>query len=281
MRSMTGYGRKTEEIDSALVSCEITTLNSKYLDMNIYVPESMRPLKIEIGEIIRKYIKRGKVDLRIEIVNFQEPPITFDEELLKKYRDELERIRQELGINQEITMEMLLNLPDILRPREIENRERILGLVEDTLKDVIEMREREGENLRKSLEEKIKFMQDEVDKIINETSSALVKKKEEIYQKLKSLSELGLSISKEDIEFLGFRGDVDEEVIRLKSHLDLLHDLINQEGPVGKKINFVLQEIMREVNTIGSKAILPGTVHRIIGIKEKVDEIKEQGMNIE
>ena len=283
MISMTGYGRNTLSLKEFDISCEITTLNSRYLEVVFNLPEILKPYKLEFLDKIKKYIHRGKVDFKIEIVSYKELPFQFDLSFAKQFLSNLKALSSKLHISDEIKIDTLLTMPQLFKKTKIpkSSLSKIKGLIENTLKEVIKSREREGLFLKKSLYEETKYMKKEIEGIMKETNTALETKKEEIFDKVKALQDLGLNISKEDIEFLGFKGNVDEEVIRLKSHISFIETLLNEKNPVGKRLKFIVQEIQREINTIGSKAILPRTVHKVIEIKELVDELKEQAQNIE
>ncbi len=281
MKSMTGFGKSVKEYNGVSLSCELTSLNNKYLETAFNVPDDIESFRIDMIEILKKYIKRGYIEIKIEIRHNKDMVFKIDKEMLNSFIPELRKMIDEFSLDRTLDLKTLFSIPNIFKREKFQEKNIILELLEEAVKELIRFREKEGENIRKSLEEKINFMSDEIQKIMFESNEALKDKKEEIFKKLMALKELGLNFSKEDIEFLGFRGEIDEEIIRLKSHIDLLKETLYDVNPVGRKIGFIIQEILREVNTIGSKAILPGTVHRVIKIKEVVEEIREQSMNIE
>lgn len=281
MKSMTGFGKSVKEYNGLSLLCELTSLNNKYLEIVFNVPDDIESFRIDMIEILKKYIKRGYIEIKIEIRHNKDMVFKIEKEMLNSFIPELRKMIDEFSLDRTLDLKTLFSIPNVFKKEKFQEKNVILELLEESVKDLISFREKEGENIKKSLEEKINFMRTEIDKIMFESNEALKDKKEDIYKKLLTLKELGLNFSKEDIEFLGFRGEIDEEIIRLKSHIDLLKETLYEDNPVGRKIGFIIQEILREVNTIGSKAILPGTVHRVIKIKEVVEEIREQSMNIE
>uniref|UniRef100_A0A7C4UF91 DUF1732 domain-containing protein n=1 Tax=candidate division WOR-3 bacterium TaxID=2052148 RepID=A0A7C4UF91_UNCW3 len=281
MKSMTGFGRATKEINGITIICELTSLNNKYLETIFNIPEEIESYRMDISEIIKKYIRRGIVDVKIEIRYNRDKEFKVDKELLSLYIPELKSLIKDFSLDERIDLKTLFLIPNIFKKEKFQDKNIVMEIVEEAIKELLLFREKEGENIKKSIEEKVDFIRNEIENIMFESKEALKDKKEDVYRKLLALKELGLNFAKEDIEFLGFRGEIDEEIIRLKSHIELLKETIYDEKPAGRRIGFIIQEIMREINTIGSKAILPGTVHRVIKIKEVVEEIREQSMNIE
>lgn len=281
MRSMTGFGRSIKEYDGFSIQCELISLNNKYLETIFNVPDELESFRIDMVDILKKYIKRGYIEIKIEITHNKDKTFKIDKDMLSLFIPELKKLIEEFSLDDSLDLKTLFSIPNVFKKETFKDKNIILKLLEEAVKELIKFREKEGENIRKSLEEKLNFISNEIENIMYESNEALKDKKEEIFKKLMAFKELGLNFAKEDIEFLGFRGEIDEEIIRLKSHIDLMKETLNEVNPVGRKMGFIIQEILREVNTIGSKAILPGTVHRVVKIKEVVEEIREQSMNIE
>jgi len=287
MKSMTGYGETVRQGRWAKIGVQVRTLNHRHLDIQLRVPREYLSIEEEIRKTIRQRISRGRVELFItrSPVNGQGRKLELDEDLLRQYLSSLQRARRRFGLKGELDISLCATLPDLFRLREAEVREEderglVLRSLESALKNLERSREREGRHLKSDVQSQIRHLR--------KVSAGLAKEAVRIALRLKDslLPREGgnaLELQREGSEGAGlnFKGDIHEEVVRLKTHVEELGRLIDEREPVGKKMDFLLQEIQRELNTISSKVPQLSVVHLVLAGKERVEKIREQAQNLE
>ena len=287
MKSMTGYGEAVRQGRRAKIGVQVRTLNHRHLDIQLRVPREYLSIEEEIRKTIRQRISRGRVELFItrSPVMGQGRKLELDEDLLRQYLSSLQRARRRFGLKGELDISLCATLPDLFRLREAEVREEderglVLKSLESALKNLERSREREGRHLKSDVQSQIRHLR--------KVSVGLAKEAVRIALRLKDslLPREGgnsLELQREGPEGAGlsFKGDIHEEVVRLKTHVEELARLINEREPVGKKLDFLLQEIQRELNTISSKVPQLSVVHLVLAGKERVEKIREQAQNLE
>lgn len=292
IKSMTGYGKINFVDENLNLDIEIKTINSRYLDLNIKMPNQFNYLENKIQKLIKKYIKRGRVDVYIRSKKqyIGKAEIIVDLDLAKKMYESLLSLAEYTGIEKnKIEMSNILKNDDILTfesekldENYIENI--LLTEVERATISLFEMREREGQSLYNDLMKNLDIIEKSKDNIKVYSKNI----KEEIREKLISNIESILSkkIIDEDrlaneIVFYADRMDVNEEIIRLESHISQFRKILDLENSSGKKLDFITQEMLRETNTIGSKSSKIEILNNIIEMKTNIEKIKEQVQNIE
>jgi len=289
--SMTGFGRGEVRENGFLVSVEMRSLNHRFLDVELRLPRNLSGMEREIKELIGKNILRGRVNATLSIKGEQSPSqnLVIDKSLAGTYIKLLEDLKQEFNLNGNIELNQLLNFPDIISVDTSNEADDTLGeIVKNAfiiaIEDLKEMRAREGVEIKKDLETRIG--------IINKLIASIEKNNEEsiknIYSKLKEkvvaltetevVSEGRLEM---EVAFLAEKADVTEECTRFKSHNTLFLELLNRGNSEGRKLNFLLQEMHREANTIGAKTNDADVSHWVVEIKEEVEKLREQIQNIE
>ena len=291
MASMTGFGKGAAHNSMLEISCEIRSVNSRYLDLILRLPAEVNAFEKHIREQIKKYVSRGKVTLYVSVSQNKEAT----EELLihtdkfKKAYKGLQALKTALDLKQDITIDHLLSFPDILTPdfSAIEQDEllRLLNsALDQALNSFNRMRAEEGKMLLDDMRQRIGYIT-ALKREIDELSKGNVKKEfDRLYQNVLQLigeKEIDRERLENEIAIISDRVDITEECVRLESHFELLNNTLNQEKEAGKKITFILQEILREVNTINSKNSLLEIQHRVIRIKEELEKIREQAQNLE
>jgi len=288
---MTGYGEGREEDEEIEIYLQIKTLNHRFLEVEIY-PSQFIPFIWEkkIKEYIKEKIKRGKVILNIEIKRkkLPLPKILINRNLIFHYHKILSQISSELGLKDRVSLSHILSLPEIiyLRKEEEINKENIKNLIKNALrkalKQTLQMREREGKEHLCSMQGYLKKIRKNLLKI--EKEIPLIQKKYKANTK-KMLEELVAQSDRKkilnELSFLTWRGDVSEEKLRFRSHLDQFQTTLKEQRPIGTKLKFILQELQREINTLGAKINTSTISTFVVQIKEDLERIREENQNIE
>jgi len=287
---MTGYGvgRVKEEDGECLV--EIKSLNNKYCDVNI--KNNFQSLEIEqkIEKLIKDRVSRGKVNILVKVENYglTEEKIILNEDVADSCYRNLKVLKEKYKLKDEIGIDYMLKFKDIFKIVKEEESAKIWPLVEKTLNlaldSLLKMREREGKVLVADIRKRVKKIQKLIDKIKKHSKSSPLDYKEKFLSKIKDLTD-GLNVDEGRIELEAAifteKTDITEEITRLKSHLIQFDDLLNSEESVGRKMDFLTQEINREVNTIGSKTSDIKVTSLVVLVKSELEKVKEQARNIE
>ena len=290
IKSMTGFGRGKYENESREYIVEIKSVNHKYNDISVKMPRNLMYLEENIKKVLNKVITRGKVDVYINFINNSNigREVKINSELAKLYIDELRRICADTGIKDNINIIDIAKMPDVLNMQNDENEEIIWSELQIALNMAIEgfvaMRQEEGNKIESDLLNRIKEVSENVNKIC-EFSTRLV---EEYVVKLTNRVKEYLNTNvvdenrlAQEVVIYADKCSVEEEITRLKSHIDQFIKLLNTDGPIGKKIDFLLQEMNRETNTIGSKANCLDITNLVVEVKPELENIREQVQNVE
>lgn len=283
LQSMTGYGSTSFQIDELEIYVEIKTLNSRYFDSKISIPSTLSSQELIINNILKEKLKRGKVDLKIKFMGSSNDSVSFNKSVIKNYIDELKEISDFDDSN---ILKSVLSLPNSLSKGELSFSEvqikKIIDCVNSVIENVIDFRKNEGKNTLKDLRENlyvIKEYSETIDKI-----SDLHKKniKEELQIKSQNL-EVNFDNARFEQEVFYYleKMDINEELVRLKSHMDFFIELSDNDLiEKGKKLGFICQEIGREINTIGSKSNNSKIQNSVVEMKSSLEKIREQTLNI-
>lgn len=290
MKSMTGFGRANYENDGRMYNVEIKSVNHRYTDVSVKMPRSISYLEEKVKKEIANSISRGKIDVYITFENnsAKGKNIKINKELAKIYINELRHLADENGINSNIPVTEISKFPDVLVIENVEEEDIIWNELEIVLKTALEnfivMRTQEGNKIKEDLEERIGRIEEKVSKI-SEYSTGLV---EEYVVKLETRIKEILKTDVVDHERLNQeiviyadKCSIEEELTRLNSHIAQFKSFINLENPIGKKIDFLIQEMNRETNTIGSKSGSLEITNMVIDMKTEIEDIREQIQNIE
>ena len=287
---MTGYGvgRVKEEDGECLV--EIKSLNNKYCDINI--KNNFQSLEIEqkMEKLIKDKVSRGKINILVKIENYSltEEKIILNEDIADSYYKNLKTLKEKYKLKDEIGIDSVLKFKDIFKIVKEEESAKIWPLVEKAtnlaLDSLLKMRGREGKVLVADIRKRVKKIQKLIDKIERYSKSSPLDYKDKFLSKIKNLTD-GLNVDEGRIELeaaiFAEKTDITEEITRLKSHLIQFDDLLNSEESVGRKMDFLTQEINREVNTIGSKTNDIEVTSLVVLVKSELEKIREQARNIE
>lgn len=292
MKSMTGFGRAKLEKNDRIYNIEIKSVNHKYSDISVKLPKSLIYVEDKIKKQISLKIARGKIDVFVSFENYSAKgkDIIVNEELVKKYLEKFKLLAEQNNLSQEIPVAEIIKLPEVLTIKETEDEEdaiqsELLECLEQAINNFVEMREAEANKIKEDLEARINDVEQSVQKISTYSTRLVeeyvVKLKERIKEILKTdvIDEARLAM---EVVLYADKCSVEEELTRLKSHIDQFRTLINsKEGPVGKKLDFLIQEMNRETNTMGSKSGSLEITNLVVDIKTKLEDIREQIQNIE
>ena len=290
IKSMTGYGKSSLSINLREYQVEIKTVNHKYIDTNIRLPRSISYLEDDIRKLITSKLKRGKVDVLITFENFNKDDneIKINKELAKMYIDSFKDLAQEENLSTNIDVTEITKLPDVVIVKSNIDEEQIktelLQVVENAINNLIEMRQSEGIRISDGILDKISQIEEKNEEIFGLSTGLIreyVVKLETRIKEILKTEELDKSRLMQEIVIYADKCSVEEEVTRLRSHISQLREIIESKEPTGKKMDFLIQEMNRETNTIGSKANNLEITNRVIDIKTILEDIREQVQNIE
>ncbi len=290
IKSMTGFGRGRVENDGRNFTVEIKSVNHKYSEINIRLPRMFNSFEDKIRTRISQEISRGKIDVYINFENFSSKGISIkmNRELAKVYLDELNGLAEDTGLSNTITALELSRFPEILKIDEEDESEELeqdlMKALEEALRNFVSMREAEGEKLVQDLENRINFVEQKVNEITDFSQTVVTDYMEKLENRIKELLKTDV-VDKDrlaqEIVYFSDKSSIEEELTRLKSHISQFRVFLKSESPIGKKFDFLVQEINRETNTIASKANCLDITNRVIEVKTEVENIREQIQNIE
>lgn len=290
IKSMTGFGRGTYEIDGRKYIVEIKSVNHKYNDVSVKLPRILISLEDGIKKQISSNISRGKVDVFVTFEDYSEKVtnIRINKPLAKEYLNQLKELADETGLEFSPSIIEISKLPNILKLEDSDETDQISGelniAVEEAIKNFVEMRSQEGEKLIADMKTRVDLIAGKVEEISGFSATLVPEYIEKLegrikeYLKTDVVDEARLA---QEIVIYSDKCSVEEELTRLRSHIAQFNNLLKGTSPIGKKFDFLVQEMNREVNTIGSKANSLDITNRVIEIKTEIENIREQVQNIE
>lgn len=292
IRSMTGYGKGTLEIESRQYQIEIKSVNHRYSDISIKIPKTLSYLEEEIKKEISEKIKRGKIDVFVTFENNSEEgkEIKINKEIAKLYIKQLKELAEEEKILSNIEVVDISKFPDVLTIKADENDEKIkkevIQTTQEAINKILEMKEAEGEKISRDLLERLERIENKIEEISQKSTGLIegyVVKLEKRIKEILKTEEIDKSRLAQEVVIYADKCSIEEEITRLKSHIYQFKKLIidNKNEAIGKKLDFIIQEMNRETNTIGSKANNLEITNAVIDIKTIIEDIREQIQNIE
>jgi len=291
IRSMTGYGQGKLISDDRKFTVEIRSVNHRYNDINVRLPRTLNYLEDKIRTFIKERVSRGKIDVFVsfETTSKDDFEVYLNENLLDAYLEQLNIIKNKSTVIDDISVSLLARFPEVIIVNKKEDDKDILWqLLEEALKeafnDFLAMREKEGENLKEDLLAKLKVCENYLAKIKERSPNLAEEYKNKLEKRLQellpdhSIDENRLAM---EIAIFADHCSIDEEIVRLESHINQFRNILNHEEIVGRKLDFLVQEMNREVNTIGSKANDLQISQNVIELKSEIEKIREQIQNLE
>ena len=290
IRSMTGYGKSTLNKNDRNYIIEIKSVNHRYLDINIKIPRTISYLEEEIKKEISKTIKRGKVDVFITFENNSDKGrnIQINTEIAKLYINELRKLAKQENLLDNIEVTEISKLPDVLTIKndsdDEEIKKEVLQTTQETVRKLMDMKNAEGEKILQDLLQRIKNIEAttlEISKLSTGLIEEYVVKLESRIKELLDTKDIDKSRIAQEVVIYADKCSVEEEITRLKSHIEQFRKFVKSNEPVGKKLDFLIQEMNRETNTIGSIANNLEITNKVIELKTELENIREQVQNIE
>jgi len=288
---MTGFGRAAGQVLEHQITIEMKSVNNRYRDVAVRLPKMYAPLEEEIKKVVGERVSRGRVDvwLQIEEQAAKTRSLKLDMDLAAALAESLARLKDDLGLGGEVTLSHILEFRDVVTFQEeavdpdafMEALRPVLGEALDRLSD---MRRAEGKALAADLGQRLADMKTGVEEIRSRREEVVAGISLRLKERIRALTE-GMEIDParlaQEAAYLADRSDITEEIVRLDSHFDQFGELIEKGGVIGRRLEFLLQEINREVNTIGSKSGDVTVTNRVVDIKSELEKIREQIQNIE
>ncbi|HSH44363.1 MAG TPA: YicC/YloC family endoribonuclease [Longimicrobiales bacterium] len=290
---MTGFGEAQVETPAGLLRAEIRTVNHRFLSLNVRNPAALDRYEPKTKEWLKPFISRGHVNVtfRLEGEDAEAgPALALDVDRAEQYLRVYRQLKRELDLPGEVTLEMLTRQNDLVVREQMETPEVEESAVQEVLagaaKGVVAMREEEGRSLRADLEDRLEGIASALAVVEDRAPARLERERERLRKSVAELvGEAGVDEDRvaREIAMLADRWDIGEEMVRLRSHIDHFRGMLDEDSaaPVGKRLSFLVQEMHREANTIGSKANDAEIEHRVVAMKNEIERLREQVENVE
>ena len=290
--SMTGFGRAEDSFDGRKYSIEIRSVNNRFCETSFKYPKFLFSRDFELKEIIKQKISRGKININLNIENGSDSDLNLivNKEATKSYLKILKSLKKTIGTKEKIRLDHLLNFSDVFttqQEQDIDEKEYVFicELLNNAIDDLMNMKKKEGDFIRRDIVKRIDLIEKETS-VVNDLSRERIPRAKELFkEKVRSVIEDQSIIDEKRLELeltlLSDKLDVTEECTRLKSHISYFRECIDSEKPMGRRLNFLLQEMNREVNTIASKIMDSEISQKATILKEELEKIREQIQNVE
>jgi len=290
--SMTGFGRAEVNKDGITVRTEVRSVNSRYLDLTLRLPRNFSQREKEVKDIVRTFLNRGNLNIIVKIEHDSNDvvPLKVNKAAAKSYYKLLNEIRKSVKLHERVKLEHLLTFSDVLEPvDEEETDETEWELMQESIRQALEslnaMRAQEGSELAADLEKRIRWMDETLNEVEKLSKERIPEERINLHERISELVEDKFVIDQNRLELeialLVDKLDITEECVRYRSHNKYFLEALNKNEAAGRKLNFLVQEMNREANTIGSKSSDATIAHLIVGLKEELEKIREQLQNIE
>ena len=295
IRSMTGFGEAERDTPFGRMRAEIRTVNHRYFSANLRLASLFERFEPQIREWLRGHFPRGHVNFSLRLEGSTgmggSNPLVLDVERARAYQSLLQDLKTQLGLPGDIDVALLSRFNDLFRPADSEDAEpldteELHAVIDAAARATIAMRDEEGRKLEVDLQDRLLATEDALKAIAARAPTRLIAERDRMRQAVKDLAgEVGVDEDRltREVAFMAERWDISEEIVRLRSHIDLFRKTLATaaDEPVGKRLGFLTQEMHRETNTIGSKANDAEIEHRVIAIKEELERLREQIENVE
>lgn len=292
LQSMTGYGTHTKQIGNRDFTFEIKGVNNRYLDIRVHLPRDYYKLESEIKDLVSNFVNRGKVDLYINVKTLPTTDIEVEinEKLLTEYYEKINSALENIKQEQKINIDYILSQPNIVSTKEPEieiddQREDILSAIAEACKELVNMRQMEAKNLVESIKEQLNQIETYLERVSERADTVVVEYKEKLEGKIKDLLPEDVDVDQDklanEVAYYADKAGIDEEIVRVNSHVDQFYYNLKKDGKIGRKLDFLVQELNREINTIGSKSSDVTITNAVVELKSIIEKIREQVQNLE
>ena len=291
VHSMTGYGRATRHTPTGRVSVELRSTNHRYLEIDQRLPNSLTALQGRLADLLRGCVRRGRVEMVVTVQadRADRRAVVFDEPLLARYHSALVDLKARFGLKGPVTLEQLLALPQAVSI--VEERvpaehlwDTVRQAADAAVRELIRARQREGARLSTDLRRQLQAIERHLQAVKRRLPKAFEQQRRRLRERLRELlgpTASGSTAQLEQAAALAKDADVNEELVRLDSHLTYMRQALSGGQPVGKRLDFVAQELMREANTMGAKVNDAIAAHHVVEVKSCIEKIREQVQNLE
>ena len=291
IKSMTGFGDGDAETADFKVHIEVKAVNQRFLETNYHMPYSMNMFENQLTKKIKEYASRGKLDINIRFQDLRDKAVTVkvDKGLVAAYGQALQEISSQLELSAPVTAAQIASYPDVLKLNE-ENADLeaaqpvLMQAMEQALESFVAMREAEGQNIQRDLLARIGTLENfvgELEKLAPEIVAAYRQRLENLLREYLAKEDIEESRIIQEVALFTDKVNYTEETVRLRSHFDQFRQIITAGEPVGRKLDFLIQEMNREINTVASKANSAGAAQFVVDVKSEIEKIREQIQNIE
>ncbi len=289
---MTGYGKSTVEVGDKTIHVEIRSVNHRFLDITTKVPHTLLFFEERLKQVVKGRLTRGRVDIFVtfEGENSVEKKIDVNWEIVDQYLTRLKDIQRRYDLTGDISIDMVSKLDYVFSEKEMESdsdelKMALLEAVDDAVRQLVEMREKEGHELYEDLNTRIAKTRSWLDSLDERRPMVIEEYKERIRTRVEEYTKEQLRPDEtkilQEVALLAEKGDVTEELTRLQSHFIQFEDTLSMDEPVGRRLDFIVQEMHREVNTIGSKSNDGKMTEMVVNLKSEMEKVKEQVQNVE
>jgi len=289
---MTGFGRGETTENGITATVEIKSLNSRYLDVSTRLPQRLQDRELEAKELVQEYVNRGKINITVNVTEADSagPSIAVDTNKVVGYSQIIKELKEAAGIDEPITIRDITQFNDVFINKEedeeiLEEKWNVAEkALQEALRSLLKMRTQEGDQLKNDLIDRIDFIDENIEIITKETNGRADETREKLLERINNLvdeDKIDPERLEMEVAILVDKMDVTEEIVRLRSHLKFFKEAVEQPEPAGRQLNFLTQEINRELNTIGSKANNSEIAQYVVKCKEALEQIREQVQNVE
>lgn len=292
MKSMTGFGRGSASGDNFAVTVELKTVNNRFLDISLKLSADLHPMETVIKRTITDRLSRGRVDVNIQYDRTAEIKYDLNRPMIAGFLSAMKEMQEEFGLSGEPDLNVVARLPNVLMPKKDEiDPDFITGVgtaLAAALDDLEQMREKEGSMLKNELQARLNEIENRLPPIVSESSTVgeeyqqrLAKRIAEMLSRSETQIELDQARLAQEIAYIADRSDISEEIARLTTHIEHFRQIMKEEKEVGKRLDFLTQELNREANTITSKTNNMTVKENALQIKSEIEKIREQVQNVE
>ncbi|MBS5776936.1 YicC/YloC family endoribonuclease [Finegoldia magna] len=291
MKSMTGFGSSSLELEDCSIDIEIKSVNNRYLDFNFSMPSYLNFMLEDMKSLIKNKLKRGRVEVYIKIKKYQlsVDSVDINYELAQKIKEKLDSLNQKLDMKSDISVRDLVKYDDVMTftYKDLDNEflhDNILKVLDEAVNKIYSMRSIEGDNLREDLSTNLSKIEDQIYKISSLTENSVKEYRENLFNKISELLDEE-KIDKDrmylEVALMADKADINEELKRFDSHIVQFKSTMDIKDCIGRKLDFIIQEMNREINTISSKSNDESISVCVIEVKSLIEKLREQVQNIE
>ncbi|MGB3667124.1 MAG: YicC/YloC family endoribonuclease [Bermanella sp.] len=286
MHSMTAFARTDLQTEVGSFTWEIRSVNSRYLELHFRLPDTLRGVEAQVREVLRQKLQRGKVECSLKFTpHFQSQGMSVNEALVNQLNGAADHVHSLIGPGNALNALEILKWPGVLEQPSLDSKaieQDALSVFDETLKQLIEMREREGAALEQFISQRLSAIEEQVAKVNDLLPQIISAQRASLLSKLSELKQqVDAERFEQEMVILLNKADVDEELDRLKAHLAEVMRILKQKGAVGRRLDFMMQELNREANTLSSKSISHLTTQIAVELKVLIEQMREQVQNIE